>query len=213
MTQDLESVMKAALDEKFFSFTHSDAGGTQVVEWAVTKNYRHDYKTISQTESGSRGGMARANQNLKRRAIFWTPEKIEQLTKLRAQNHGARVMGRMLGTSRTMKEQRVKLFVDAITLRGIKTAREIGAMHGVSRMVVIGLWWRAKLPKVPMKTRGRLVSRGHKLTGFKPAQVHTRSRPFRLSSMPSQAKLAATPRSEPDWWSEKYLHGNLMVRE
>jgi hypothetical protein len=58
-----------------------------------------------------------------------------------------------------MSLDRAKLLEDALRLRGIKTAREIGAMHGVSRCVVIGLWWRAKLPKVPMKTRGRLVSR------------------------------------------------------
>ena len=102
-----------------------------------------------------------------------------------------------------MSKDRPQLLEDALRLRGLKTAREIGAMHGVSRMVVIGLWWRAKLPKVPMKTRGRLVSRGQKITGFMPTLP--RQKPFRVSSMPSQAKLAATPKPALDWWSEKYL--------
>ena len=102
-----------------------------------------------------------------------------------------------------MSLDRAKLLEDALRLRGVKTAREIGAMHGVSRCVVIGLWWRANIPKLPVKTRGRLVSRGQKLTGFAP--VITRKRVFRCSAMPSQAKLDATPRSKPDWWTEKYL--------
>ena len=102
-----------------------------------------------------------------------------------------------------MSLDRSKLLEDALRLRGVKTAREIGAMHGVSRCVVIGLWWRANIPKLPVKTRGRLVARGQKVTGFAP--VITRKRVFRVSAMPSQAKLAATPRPEPDWWSRKYL--------
>ena len=102
-----------------------------------------------------------------------------------------------------MSQDRAKLLEDAIRLRGLKTAREIGAMHGVSRCVVIGLWWRAGLHNMPVKTRGRLVARGQRIGGYKPALP--RERPLRLSSMPSQAKLAATPRSKPDWWSEKYL--------
>lgn len=106
-----------------------------------------------------------------------------------------------------MSLDRAKLLEDALRLRGVKTAREIGAMHGVSRCVVIGLWWRANIPKLPVKTRGRLVSRGQKLTGYQSSWIKNanRQRPNRLSSMPSQAKLAATPKSKPDWWSEKYL--------
>ena len=106
-----------------------------------------------------------------------------------------------------MSHDRAKLLEDALRLRGIKTAREIGAMHGVSRCVVIGLWWRANIPKLPMKTRGRLVSRGQNLAGFQSSWIKNANRqiPKRLSSMPSQAKLAATPRPEPDWWSRKYL--------
>lgn len=108
-------------------------------------------------------------------------------------------------------EQRARLLDDAIRLRGLKTAREIGAMHGVSRCVVIGLWWRAGLHAMPTKTRGMLVARGQRIGGFKPSLP--RQRPFRVSSMPSQAKLAATVKPALDWWSRKYLYPNLMVSE
>lgn len=102
MSQDLESVMKNALDGKFYSFCYNNSGGMKVIEKKVSEDFRPQYNVPNQFEtSGKQGGKARQDQNRKRRELFWTPEKIEQLKKLRAHNHGARIIGRMLGTSRT----------------------------------------------------------------------------------------------------------------
>lgn len=100
-------------------------------------------------------------------------------------------------------ENRVKLIQDAIEFRGQKSAREIAALHGVSRNVVIGIWWRAKLSSMPKETKGRLISEARRKYGVGKGYP----RITRLSPMPSQAKLAATPRSNPDWWTEMYLDG------
>lgn len=110
-----------------------------------------------------------------------------------------------------MAVDRVKLLEDAIAMRGLKTAREIGALHGVSRCVVIGLWFRAKLPLVPMKTRGRLISRARRIAGVGNG-YRMPIKPIKPSyGMPSKAKLAATLPSKPDWWTEMYLMDGAKV--
>jgi hypothetical protein len=107
-----------------------------------------------------------------------------------------------------MTPERAKLVEDSIAFHGLKSAREIGAGHGVSKNVVIGIWWRLKLPHVPLATRGKLIARAWKQRGGISNIYHRIIKP---SSMPSQAKLALTPRSRPDWWSRKYLMDEAEV--
>ena len=104
-----------------------------------------------------------------------------------------------------MSHDRAKLIEDAIALRGVKSASDIAAMHGVSKGAVIGIWWRRKLPPIPRATVRSLISRKRRGQATKGIARFTKPYIRRDATMPSQAKLAATPRPKADWWSEKYL--------
>lgn len=101
MTLDLENAMKAALDGKFYSFSHNDSGGIKVFEKEVPKDYCPKYNfTMLPLASGSRGGLRRAARHHERVAMFWTAEKVQELRRLRSLNYSARRMGYLLGISR-----------------------------------------------------------------------------------------------------------------
>lgn len=100
MTQDLETVMKQALDGKFYSFAYIAEGGLRIREKKVSKNYRPEYLRMTANEICSAGAKARAKQIREQNDKFWTPENEAELLRLRAQNISARTIGRMLGVSR-----------------------------------------------------------------------------------------------------------------
>ena len=101
MSQDLESVMKNALDGKFYSYSYNDAGGMKVIGREVSKNYCPKYEPSKQpVESSRQGGMTRAAQHQARVEAFWTPEKVASLKALRSEDISARRIGRLLGICR-----------------------------------------------------------------------------------------------------------------
>ena len=101
MTQDLESVMKNALDGKFYSYSYNDAGGMKVIGREVSKDYCPKYEPAKQpVESSRQGGMTRAAQHRARVEAFWTPEKVASLRALRSEDISARRIGRLLGICR-----------------------------------------------------------------------------------------------------------------
>jgi hypothetical protein len=101
MTQDLESVMKNALDGKFYSYSYNDAGGMKVIGREVSKHFFPKYEPAKQpVESSRQGGMTRAAQHRARVEAFWTPEKVASLKALRSEDISARRIGRLLGICR-----------------------------------------------------------------------------------------------------------------
>lgn len=101
MTQDLESVMKNALDGKYFSFSYNDAGGMKVTGRDVSKDYCPKYEAAKlPVESSRQGGMTRAAHHRARVEAFWTPEKVASLKALRSEDISARRIGRLLGICR-----------------------------------------------------------------------------------------------------------------
>lgn len=101
MSSDLEQAMREALDGKFYSFTHNDAGGMKIHEKSVPKDYCPPYNITKQPlESASRGGRNRHANEYMRIYLFWTDAKTEELKRLHATGDSARKIGLVLGISR-----------------------------------------------------------------------------------------------------------------
>ena len=104
---DIEQSMKEALDGKFYSFVHNDAGGMKIHEKPVPKHYFPKYEAPRPDESGKRGGWASVKLKQLRMKTFWTPAKVAELKRLQATGDSARKIGRVLGISRWMVGQKL----------------------------------------------------------------------------------------------------------
>lgn len=97
-----ELEMKAQLDGNFYSFAHCPHKGTYIHAKAVTENYSPTYASDNQPlEAARRGASKRVQMMAERSAALWTPERVEELSRLRTQhNYGEKRISLIMGLGR-----------------------------------------------------------------------------------------------------------------
>jgi hypothetical protein len=106
MTQDLETVMKNALDGKFYSFFNNRCGELTVIEKSVKANHVPQYD-FENRNIENRGRWARAEWMAKRRQKMWTTERLFKLKEYHSLGYGAKKIERAMRLGRVEIEMQL----------------------------------------------------------------------------------------------------------